>query len=188
MRQLYLPYKIDRKINYVHLIKLFSIATYNTDTKSYDTIKYNTQYELAAKLGIANSTLSNFLKNPCYKDIFTHDKSKKTILLHNAFKQAKSANFVILKDTEYNKLLSKNNSLLCSYYLFLKKHCSIANANSSKNDCTAKQFLQAIGRSSCAGNLQVVYSMNTELDNIGLIHIVKYRDSLGHSRNIFEIV
>lgn len=187
MKKCYFPYKLDKKLNYIFLLHLYDIACYNPDTKSYDTIKYNSQKELAGILGIGASTLAKYLSMSEYSAFFTVDTKQRIIKLNNTFKKGTSANFIILTDTERAILSQSQDNFLCSYYFTIKKRCSLSLANNTKNDCTAFQSLAAMGYSNCQANIDKISKANNKLVEEGLISISKYRDSRGYCRNIYSV-
>jgi hypothetical protein len=137
-------------------------------------------------MGISKSTLDRIIKSAEYRDFFTIDKTDKTIILHNDFHTKRGIPFIKLTKEEIYFLIRENDNLLCKYFLYLKYYCGIAKHNKTEQDFTAKQFLSAFGYSEKSNNyLDKISSYNKLLVERGYISIKKYRDELGHTRNIY---
>lgn len=188
IKKYYLPFNLAADVNYLYIFSLYDLAEYSKENKRRETIHYNSITGLADSLSISRSTLNRLLEKPVYKLFFSIDKEKKEILLYNNFgNDVKEKNFVVLTDEEVSFLRKQNDSLLCRYFIYLKKFCGIAKSKGSKQDFTAKQFLSSIGYSTTSGaNLSKISYYNKLLSDNGFISISSYRDESGHTRNIYS--
>ena len=199
MRNYFLLYDEAASVNYKHLLKLYGIAEYNKKNRLYDTITYNTLDELTQRINdnygkcISKSTLSDFLNDKGtqkhnYK-YFSYDKDSKTIKLYNDFKNTDnrtSRKFIVLSEKEFDFLVSQADSMLISYFLYIKYYCGASASKST--DFTAEQFLAACGLCSTSGsNKQKISKYNSILSSAGLISIERKRDNNGHLRNTYRI-
>ncbi len=188
IKKYYIPFNITANINYLYLFSLYDIATYNEQTKTRDTIQYSSIYKLAESISLSTSTLKRVLVNTEYKDFFLWDKANKKITLLNNFRGKNDKTFVVLTDKEVCFLMQQKDNLLCKYYIYIKRYCSIASINKKQQDFTAKQFLSAVGYcTNSNNNLSKIASYNTLLSNNNLVSISRYRDTQGHTRNIYTL-
>ena len=75
----YVYFNLKDNINYVYLLKLYRLAQFNTDTRRYDIVKYNTLKDLAVSLDITASTLSTMLNSDKYNHYFSIAQRHKII-------------------------------------------------------------------------------------------------------------
>ena len=163
----------------------------------YNTIRYNTQKELAAKLAatynksaMSSSTLSRLLKDKEYSDYFTIGYNE--IILNNNFSKTTGKQhtpFITITDKEANFFIKQGDKLLAKYYCYLCYYCRLAKKSGLIQDFTAKQFLATVGLSpDNHNNLSKISRYNTLLVNNGYIKIEKYRDKYGYERNKYTIL
>lgn len=196
----YFPFEPKAQVDYLLLLDLHDIAEYNTDTKQFDTIQFQSISKLAERLHRNNSTLSRHLEKSFYKPFFTYDKKAKKILLHTDFSNSKKKkSFVVLtnnevqiirnceaQDKEKGKTDTKvNANLLCKYLICLKYYCGYYHG---KTDTTEAQFLEACGYCGKSSSYKALIAKYNEiLTRNRIITIKKYRDELGHLRNCYSI-
>ena len=190
MKIYYLHFKPDADVNYLHLFSLYDLADYNPATKAYDTINYTSIPKLAALLPYSAATLNRLLANDEYKDFLTIDKGNRVITLNSSVIKGSNNNcFVRLTDKEIAYLRQEEDNLLCKYYIYLKYYCSLAKKAGTKQDFTSKQFLSTIGYSTKSQKqIDKISTYNNKLKEQGFITIMNYRDDLGHTRNIYNII
>ena len=188
MKIYYIYFKPEADINYLHLFSLYDLAVYNPTTKAYDTIKYSSIKKLAELLPYSQATLNRLISNNEYKHFISIDKKEKIITLNcSVIKGSNNNRFVRLTGEEVKYLYKKNDNLLCKYYIYLKYYCSLSNKIKIKQDFTTKQFLSAIGYSTKSqSQIDKISSYNKMLKENGFISIEKYRDELGHTRNVYK--
>lgn len=85
LKQYYLRFLPTANIDYILLLNLYDLADYNTDTKTYNTVKYKSLAGLAELLGISERTLRRHLENKEYEPFLEWNKKNKEIILHNDF-------------------------------------------------------------------------------------------------------
>ena len=68
MKHYYLPFLPMAKIDYLHLLALYDLAEYQTDTGAFDTIRYTSSAALAEQVKLSSSTISRILKSEKYAD------------------------------------------------------------------------------------------------------------------------
>ena len=181
----YFRFKPSAKVNYLYLFDLAELADYTKATGAFDTIHYPSTAKLADRFTFSKQTLDRLLSNGEYADFLSVDKENKTITLKNSFTKGNKTPFVCLTDKEVAFLRQQNDNLLCKYYIYMKYYCGLATGN---QDFTTKQFLTACGYSVTSSSyIQKVSAYNKLLQEQGLIQITKYRDELGHTRNIYKL-
>lgn len=196
MRNYFIRYRPEAKINYLYLFQLYGIANYDKLSRTYNTITYNTKKELAEKLtatyeknALSYTTLTRLLNNDDYKDYFTIGYNK--ITLNNNFGNHSDNNhtpFIVITDKTADFFIKQKDNKLARYYCYIKYYCSLSSKTGELQDFTAKQYLSAIGLSyTNHNNLSMISRYNTLLVNEGLIQIRKYRDKYGYERNIYSI-
>lgn len=127
MKIYYLNFKPKADVNYLHLLALYDLAQYNTTTKAFDTITYNSISKLALSLSFSATTLNRMLVNNDYKHFLSVDKKNRTIKLNcSVIKGSNNNCFVRLTEKEVKLLQEQNDNLLCKYYIYMKYYCSIA--------------------------------------------------------------
>ena len=188
MRIYYIYFKPEADINYLHLFSLYNLAEYNATTKAYDTIKYLSINKLAELLPYSQATLNRLIANKEYEPFIKIDKKDKIITLNSSvIKGSDNNRFVRLTQDEVKFLYDKKDNLLCKYYIYLKYYCSLAKKKKFKQDFTTKQFLSAIGYSTKSqSQIDKISRYNKILKESGFISIEKYRDELGHTRNVYK--
>lgn len=203
MRTYYLHYKEDTTINYLYLFLFHRIAEKNKTLRLYNIVRYNNLDELVDRMNeryklikkdcngkvISKATLSRVLKSDTEQRYFIYDKESKLILLQNNFTTSKTngkARFIKLTEREIDFLLSQNEKLLYSYYLFMKYSCGFSGKNYA--DFTANQFLEATNYSTKSGKYKTMLSnYNSLLKEEGFISISKFRFD-GKERNGYSIL
>lgn len=188
MKHFYIPFDLSADINYNYLISLYDIAEYNIADNCYNTIHYNTKKSLAEFINVSNKTLTKILSDKEYNSFLIHNNTDKVIILNNNFNKSQGKNkpFVMLKNYEVNILKQYGDNMFYKYYIYMKYFCGI---NNNKQDFTAKQFLEYCGYSSNSNNyISRIAEYNKILTDNNLIKINKYRDELGHIRNIYSIL
>ena len=88
MKHYYLPFPPMAKIDYVHLLALYDLAEYQTDTGTFDTIRYTSSAALAEQVKLSSSTISRILKSEKYADFLIVDREHKVITLNNNFRKS----------------------------------------------------------------------------------------------------
>ena len=184
LKQYYLRFLPTANIDYILLLNLYDLADYNTDTKTYNTVKYKSLAGLADLLGISERTLRRHLENKDYEPFLEWNKKNKEIILHNDFsKTGYRVPFITVSPVEVRLLKDQNDNLLCKYFIYLKYFCGYS--ATKRIDTTCKQFLSAIGYSSNSSYLSRISSYNTLLEKNGIIKIKKIHDESGFVRNIY---
>lgn len=178
----YIPFVPANDINYLYLFRLYQHATFNNETKCYDTIAYNTINNLAEMLDISSSTAKRIIKDTRYNDYFMVDTDNKTIILYNDIR-TNGLPFVCLDKYEVYYLCNKGDNLLCKYLLYIKYYCGYS--KNGETDFTAGQFLTACGYSANSGYPSKLSEYNSLLVDYGYISIKRKRDNKGHLRNIY---
>lgn len=181
----YIPFVPNADINYIYLFKLYQNATYNNQSKCYDTIAFQTIKNLAEMLDISSSTAKRLLNDTRYKDFFTVDKNNKTIILYNDIRTAGTP-FVCLDKYEVYFLCNRADNLLCKYLLYIKYYCGYS--KNGETDFTAGQFLNAFGYSLNSNYPSKISEYNSLLVDYGYISIKRKRDELGHIRNTYSYI
>lgn len=190
IKQYYIPLIFDNRINYLYFLRLYSIATYNTQEKIYNLIHYDSYKNLSSALQVSQPTISRYLSNEVNQQLFEIDKEKKTIYLKNQFRKSSSKEkktlFVPLNEKEINYLIEQNDDLLVKYYLYLKWNCG--KWNYRENNFTANQFLSAFGLCLQSGaNKTKISGYNKKLITAGFIYISKWVDEKGRIRNTYTL-
>ena len=187
MKYYYLPFIPLSDVNYIYILSLYRVAKYNNKTNLFDTIKYTSIRNLSEVLNIPYSTLSRILNNTEYNNFIDIDKINKVIILKNNFSsKANSRSFVRLTSEEVELIFKVNDNLFSKYLIYIKYYCGYAN---NKSDFTAKQFLSTFGYSELSNSyISKVSLYNSILVDNNIIEINKYRDELGHTRNIYSVV
>lgn len=190
MKNYYINFVPEAKVNYFYLFSLIELADYRAETKAFDTIKYQSVSKLAEMLMLSPSTVRRIMQGDEYKLFLSVDTKEKEIILNNSvIKGSNNNRFVCLSDKEVSFLRKYNDNLLVKYYLYLKYYCGFAAKANIKQDFTAKQFLSAIGYSVKSNSqIDTISSYNQLLANNGFIKIDKYTDELGHTRNIYSLM
>lgn len=196
-RNYFIKYNPQARINYLYIFMLYGVSQYSAERRKYDTIYYRSIKDLANTIkekyednALSYSTLTRIIKDVSYSDYFHIDDH--FVILHNDFnkygKQA-STPFIIIDSQEADKLIEQGDSLLASYYCYLKYYCGLASKIGRVQDFTARQFLSTVGLSSDNhNNLSRVSQYNRILTELGMIKIDKYRDINGYERNIYSIL
>lgn len=183
----YIRFRPNANIDYIYLLSFYDIAEYNQIDKVYNIIQYSSVRSLAESLNISPATVNRILCNDEYKEFMSIDKQTKTILLHNSFTKGQSERFVILTNREVQLIKEVNTNLFAKYIIYLKYYCGYTQNNST--DFTAQQFLSAFGYSVKSNTtLDTICKYNRLLVDSGIITIIKYRDNLGHIRNIYQYI
>lgn len=192
----YVPYKADVKsINLLYILYLYGIAEYNKDTKTRNTIKYNSIKEIKERINnkfnisLSQSTAERFInaisKSKEYAEYFEIDINNKYIIIKNNFKSKKNCSFVVLDERQYNFLTNSKNDFLCKYYLCLLYNCGKSKTNTI--DSTAEQLLTEMGYSTKSGtNKAKLSEYNALLKENALIQINSYTDKRGYKRNKYS--
>ena len=190
MKHYYIRYEPKAEINYIYLLYLYSLGEYNTTKKCFDTISYSSiralEKAIADRFGkssISVSGISRMMNDERYREYFSVDKEKKVISLHNDIRGMNS--FVMLSSSEVDFLLSEKDNLLVKYFLYIKHFCG----KEQKQDFTIKQFLSYCGYSDKSNSYtSKISGFNKLLQDKGMIKIETYRDTLGHTRNIYSLL
>lgn len=189
MNNYFIPFDMSKNINYNYLISLYDMAQYNTKSKRYDTINYTSIKALAETLNISHKTLNNILDNAEYNIFITVDKQNKIITINNGINKDinnKIIPFVILTNQEIQLLKKYADNLFYKYFIYMKYFCGYS--KNKQQDFTALQFLKYCGYSTNSKNyISKLSQYNTLLLDNKIISIKKYRDELGHQRNIYSI-
>lgn len=196
-KKYYLPFKPKAKINYLLLLDLADIAEYNPDTKMFDTINYQSVYELLRIINapkdkkdrIAESTFYRNIHEPEYKDFLVFDKENKQIRLFADMTNCGQP-FVVLTENEVSiiraqtQLSKTHRNLLLRYFMYIKYFCGYS--RNKQTDSTAKQILCALGYSPTANNyISLLATFNSILEQNKLLKIQKKKDDSGFFRNIY---
>lgn len=185
----YLPFYVDADINYLYLFSLLELAEYDAVSKSYSIIKYKSQSDLCKFMGISSATLQRIITNPAYEKYFSCDTKQKEIVMKTSFSNSnkeKNPPFIMFTQDEISFLRERKDNLLCKYHAYIKFYCGFSSATGSVQDFTIKQFLSAIGYCSNSKSYEnKILNYNKLLLEAGFISIKKYRDELGHTRNIY---
>ena len=210
-KYVYLPYVLSRKVNYIYLLCLYSIAEKCDDSKiktdidftSFDYLEnqINTKlkkYQQRDKDGtlktmVSASTLSRIVKKEEYKPFFHYGKfgANKLITLNNDFSKTTqgkkySSPFVRLSPAMVQLLLETQDNLLAQYIIYLVHFCGVSQ---NQTDFTAKQFLQACGYATNSNNyLSKISEYNNLLQKKGIIKIKSWRDENGMQRNTYSLI
>lgn len=180
----YLRFRPTANIDYLHLLAFYDLAEYNEESKVFDIIHYPSVRVLAESLNISTATVNRILSNPEYNEFMCIDKKAKTIKLCNTFVRGKSEQFIRLTADEVSLIREVNTNLFAKYLIYLKYYCGYT--KDKKTDFTAQQFLSACGYSiKSNATLDTISKYNGLLANRGIITITKFRDELGHTRNIY---
>ena len=187
MKHYYLPFLPMAKIDYLHLLALYDLAEYQTDTGAFDTIRYTSSAALAEQVKLSSSTISRILKSEKYADFLIVDREHKVITLNNNFRKSVNQPFVMLTAAEVKLIREIEDNLFAKYLIYLKYYCGFT--KDKKNDFTAKQFLAACGYSTSSNDyVSKVSEYNGILLANGIIRIEKYTDELGQTRNRYTFV
>ena len=185
----YIMYDITSKVDYTLLFALYRVSEYNIDTKAYDTIKYESIYQLSKSTGISESTLNRILSaKDNYKDyakFISHNRDKKEIVIHSSFVKGSKQQFVKLTEQEVNFIIRKSGKrcvLLAKYYIYIKYNIVTRGAQ----NFTAEQCLRSIGYSTSKTNKDKLCSYNTLIRESGLIKITPTIIN-GKQRNIYTL-
>jgi hypothetical protein len=179
----YLRFRPTANIDYLYLLAFYDLAEYNEESKVFDTIHYPSVRVLAESLNVSQPTVKRIFDNPAYNDFLEIDKQTKTIKIHNIFTKGCKDQFVRLTADEVKLIREVKDNLFTKYLIYLKYYCGYTNNNT---DFTAQQFLSACGYSTKSNNtLSKISEYNTLLVSKGYITIKKFRDELGHTRNIY---
>ena len=183
LKAYYVRFRPTAKIDYCMLLSFYDLAEYNNETKCFDTIHYTSVRELAERLKVSQSTVNRLFANAEYNEFMKIDRDRKTITLYNNFGKGIKDTFVTLTAEEAQLIKEMNDNLFSKYLIYLKYYCGYTNNNT---DFTAQQFLSACGYSTKSNNtLSKISEYNTLLVSKGYITIKKFRDELGHTRNIY---
>ena len=187
MKKYYIKFLPSAKVDYLLLLSLYNLAQYNEETKTFTTIKYKSVKELSNNLNVSPATITRMFSNTDYTYFLQIDKHSKTILLLNDFTQsAITSPFVVLTDKEVKLCQEIADNLFIKYLIYTKYYCGY-NKN-KQQDFTALQFLRAFGYSEKShSQIAKLSNYNNILKSQGIVSIKKYRDELGHTRNIYKI-
>lgn len=182
----YVPYKLNRNVNYRFLFCLYGIAKReNKEARIKNVIVYKKLEDLQQQIENYNDcyfslpTIGKALgeNREEYKDFFTIATSpeENRIILNNNFLRSidkkNNVPFVRLVPKLYEYLIEQNDNLLTMYVLFLLYYCGLGKG---KTDSTAEQFLFACGYSTTSGsNKGKLCKYNQELSDKGIIRIEK---------------
>lgn len=191
MRNYYLRFDINAKINHFYLLCLYSQCQFNKATFRYDIIKYTSISNLSDLINktfgtkaISRATLDRMLNSDLYKEYIRHDRQNKTIYINNNIKDCNQ--FVVITASQYQRIMSFANPRLTRYFLYQIYKCGYS--KTGYHDTTIKQMLQELGISSNSNsNISLISNYNKVLFECGLINIIKYRDSQCKERNIYSI-
>ena len=196
MRNYFILYKNTKEINYLFLFMLYGIAEYNTKERIYNYISFTSYNDLYRKLQdtytnkcYSYSTLIRYIQNHIYDDYYIYNN--KSIKLKNNFCISSNNNkpFIIISNKDADYLIEMNDTLLASYYCYLKYYCGLASKAKIEQNFTIKQFLVSVGLSpNNHNNYSKISRYNTLLVNDKKIQIKKYRDDLGFERNIYTML
>ena len=177
----YLRFRPTANIDYLYLLAFYDLAEYNSESKVFDTIHYQSVRVLAESLNVSSNTVNRIFDNPAYADFMCVDNSTKTITLYNTFVRGQTEQFVRLTADEVKLIREVDTNLFAKYLIYVKYYCGYTN---NKTDFTAQQFLTACGYSTKSNStLDTISTYNGLLVERGFITIQKYRDELGHTRN-----
>lgn len=183
----YLRFRPTANIDYLYLLAFYDLAEYNEDSRVFDTIHYPSVRVLAESLNVSPATVNRIFKNPAYNEFLAVDTTAKTIKLYNSFAKGQTEQFVRLTADEVMLIREVRDNLFTKYLIYLKYYCGYSKDN--KTDFTAKQFLTACGYSVNSNSMFDKLSQYNELlVSKGIIKIKKYRDELGHTRNIYSYI
>lgn len=180
----YLPFVPLSKVNYLDLFSLYDVAEYTAEKKTFDTIRYSSIKELAARVGLTTYAVNKLIENT---DFLSIDKKLKVITLKNHFPKGEKAAFVRLTAAEVKLLREKEDNLFCKYLLYMKYYCGLS--KNKRNNFTAKQFLAACGYSTKSNKyISLLSDYNSCLVKNGIIRIIPFTDELGHTRNTYFFI
>ena len=120
MKHYYLPFLPMAKIDYLHLLALYDLAEYQTDTGAFDTIRYTSSAALAEQVKLSSSTISRILKSEKYADFLIVDREHKVITLKNNFRKSVNQPFVMLTAAEVKLIREIEDNLFAKYLIYLK--------------------------------------------------------------------
>lgn len=184
-KKYYLRFAPAAKIDYLNLLAFYRIAEYTPEKKSFDTIHYTSVRALAQELQTTEYAIRKVLSNKAYTDFIEVDKKQKIITLKNHFTEGTKTPFVVLSSGEVAFLQQQKDNLLAKYFIFLRFYCK---GTQGHTDFTAKQFLSACGYGTNSNEyLCRISSYNGLLTKQGFLKIEKYRDELGHTRNVYSM-
>lgn len=180
----YLRFRPTANIDYIYLLAFYELAEFNEERKVFDTIHYSSIRVLAESLNVSSATVNRILDNPAYADFMSVNKATKTITLCNSFAKGQKEQFVRLTADEVSLIREVSDNLFAKYLIYLKYYCGYS--KNKKTDFTAQQFLIACGYSTKSkSTISKLSEYNSLLVKNGLLKIEKYRDELGHTRNIY---
>lgn len=186
MNKYYLNFIPRANVNYLYLFRLAGIAEYDEENTTSFFIKFRSVKDLSDKSGIKQSTLRRILTNSQYNSFFIYDKNNNWIDLITDTNEMQR--FVVLDNNERYILLDINDNLLCKYYIYLKYYCSYSLFNNAQQDFTYNQFFTECNYSVKSVSYKTKLSRyNDILQSIGLLNVRKYKDELGHNRNIYTL-
>lgn len=196
MRNYYIPYYENTQINYIYLLYLYGLAEFNAQNRLFNTINYKSVQSLTDLINtsfprdkpISKSTVNSMLNDNKYNNYFTVNKTEKTIILNNNFKnenqQSEKKKYIVITEYIYNFLILNNDNFLCCYLFYLIYYCGFS--RDKRTNSTAKQILENIGYSTKSNtNISKCCYFNTLLVDNGILEITKYRDKNGNERNIY---
>lgn len=186
MDKYFLPFNPSAKVDYLFLIRLYEIAGFDKDKKVFNIIKYTSVKQLSTILDTSTATINRIFSNTEYNLFFYVNKKDKTITLQNNFKNVQSnIPFVVLSNKEVCLIKQVNENLFAKYLIYLRYYCNYS--KSKEQDFTGNQFLRACGYSDNSHSyLAKLSSYNSILKTNDIISIRRYRDDLGHTRNIYK--
>lgn len=183
-RSYYILFQPAKQIDYLYLLALYDLASYNPERKVFDSICYSSVSDLAKSLDVSPSTMTRILNSPNYYPYFTVNKEAKTITLKNNF-QGASLPFVQLLPEEVALMRKVKEPMFSKYLIYMKYYCGYSKKKST--DFTAKQFLSAYGYSIKANaSFSALGRYNNILESNGLITIKTYFDDKKHTRNEYS--
>lgn len=196
MRLYFIKYQDKADINYLYLFMLYGLAENDRFLKRNSFISFTSLKDLSnriddkyGKYTFSYSTLRRILKNPDYSFYFTVHNN--FIELHNYVIDTETNRvipFITISSADADYLIKKEDALLANYFCYLKFYCGLAESRHLKQDFTIKQYLSTTGLSTHNNTyISKIASYNQLLVKDGYLNITKYRDSLGHWRNIYSM-
>ena len=188
INKFYIPYNETDRIDYIFLLRLYQIAEYNKENKTFSLIIYKSFQELAERLEtISASSLRRALLSPAYERYFEWCEKEKTIILKNDCRKGNGNNkFIMLSKEETDFLIEYNDNFLIKYYFYQKYFCGYTKEH--RHNSTAKQILETIGYSSTSGRyITKISSCNRVLEERGFLNIFRYTEENGKKRNFYSL-
>lgn len=185
----YIPFVPLADVSYLRLFSIYDLATFNSDTKLFDTIVYSSTNNFAKLLNVSKSTIDRIFSNTDYSYFFNRDADKKVIKIKNNFQQKERKEFIVITDKEAQYLRKYNDELFCKYYIYLKHYSRISKHSNNKLCFTYKQFLADIGYCSTSNsNYSKLTDYNKRLAADGILSYKYWKDNEGHTRIEYKFI